>query len=71
MFKAILMSAAMALTMAACAHKTTEMSCACGKDKAACAETKECPMHSAAKDSAKSEAGCAHCKGEEKAAASK
>lgn len=67
MFKTILMSAVVALTVSACAHKSSEKSCACGKDKAACAETKECPMHTPAK----SEAGCASCKGEEKAAAGK
>ncbi len=63
MIKTILMSAFVALTVAACAHKTAEHSCVCGKDKAACAETKECPMHK--------DAGCANCKGDEKTAAGK
>ncbi|QDK37624.1 hypothetical protein [Bdellovibrio sp. NC01] len=55
--KSLIMTAAVALTLSACAHKATE-TCACGKDKTACSETKECPMH-------KGE-GCEHCKGEEK-----
>lgn len=52
--KTILMSAVVAMTMAACAHKAAE-TCACGKDKTSCADSKECPMH-------KDAAGCPHCK---------
>ena len=51
--KAIMMSAVVALTLSACAHKATQ-SCACGKDKASCSESKECPMHKGS--------GCEHCK---------
>lgn len=62
MFKSIMLSAVVALTLSACAHNTVAgKSCACGKDKVACAENKECPMHK--------EVGCTHCKTEDKAAA--
>lgn len=61
--KLVLMSVFVAFSVSACAHKgvstTTEKSeqtCACGKNKEACADNKECPMHK------KKEAGCAHCK---------
>lgn len=67
MLKTILMSAVVALTVAACAHNHSGKSC-CGKDKATCSDSKECPLPG---KGTKAEAECAHCKGEEKAATGK